>query len=484
MAKPQLPEKPSPDFPLFPHRNGQWAKCVGPRNQRKMLYFGPWADPEGALRRYQEFLVENGKPVTPKKPRTPKKRRKPKPPYKGFPLFAHSNGQWAKTIDYKTRYFGAWDDPEGAVRRWQAEKANLLEGRRSVPRDSKETTIGQVCDAFMNSKRTRHAAGELSPQTVMGYQIDCERLTDHFGKGRIVETLTPFDFESYRNALAKGGAQPGRKGRSTRRRPLGPVAIGKAIMAVRTIFKYAYEQDMISAPMKYGQNFKKPSPKVLREARNKKGKRMFSQADIVAMLDLAKGAIKPMIWLGINCGLGNTDCARLQFQNIDLERQWLDYPRPKTGVVRWSPLWPETCAAITEYLRKRPEAANESDRDVVFLTQRTAIPWENTKGYDPVGNAISRILRTMKIDQHGLGFYALRHTFLTVGEGCQDQKAVEFIMGHAPDARDMSARYREEFSEERLLHVTNFVHDWLFSETIQEVVPDELELPTDSIAVA
>lgn len=42
------PAKPYPTFPLFPHRNGQWAKKI----RGRFVFFGIWADPMGARDRY------------------------------------------------------------------------------------------------------------------------------------------------------------------------------------------------------------------------------------------------------------------------------------------------------------------------------------------------------------------------------------------------------------------------------------------------
>ncbi len=42
------PEKPRPDFPLFAHAGGVWAKKI----RGRLHYFGPWSDPQAALEKW------------------------------------------------------------------------------------------------------------------------------------------------------------------------------------------------------------------------------------------------------------------------------------------------------------------------------------------------------------------------------------------------------------------------------------------------
>jgi len=102
------PSKPTPDFPLSARNNGQWAKKI----KGEFYYFGPWADPLGALQRYHDWL--SGKPTD----RIVAADGRPRKPHPGFPLYAHSRGQWAKKIKGKIRYFGRWADPIGALDRY------------------------------------------------------------------------------------------------------------------------------------------------------------------------------------------------------------------------------------------------------------------------------------------------------------------------------------------------------------------------------
>ena len=45
---------------------------------------------------------------------------KPAKPSPDFPLFPHATRRWAKKVKGRMHYFGRWEDPEGALREYEA----------------------------------------------------------------------------------------------------------------------------------------------------------------------------------------------------------------------------------------------------------------------------------------------------------------------------------------------------------------------------
>src|SRR5262249_46826625 len=146
----------------------------------------------------------------------------------------------------------------------------------------------------------------------------------------------------------------------------------------------------------------------------------------------------------------------------DLERGMIDFPRPKTGIPRRCPLWPETVQALREVLAKRPEPKKEEDAELVFIT-KYGFGWAKDTSTNPVSQETAKLLKKLGINgRKGLGFYTLRHVFRTVADESKDQPAVDFIMGH--EVPHMSAVYRETISDARLKAVADHVRTWLFAE--------------------
>jgi integrase len=379
---------------------------------------------------------------------TSRRRNKPAKPYPDFPLFPHGTGRWAKKIRGKHHYFGPWDDPDGALKRYLDQRDDLHAGR--TPRNTQDGfTVRDLCNRFLTTKRHLLDAGELSPRTFGDYHNSCDRLVKAFGKNRLVDNLAADDFERLRTRLAKS---------------YGPVALGNEIQRVRTVFKYAYDAGHLDKPVRFGPGFKKPSRKVLRQARHANGPRMFESAELRAILAAASSPLKAMVLLGINCGFGQSDIGALPISAIDFDASWVDFPRPKTSVQRRCPLWSETVQALREALDQRKAPRNRSDVEIVFVTKygrRWSRTSANGSPIDNVGEEFAKLLRRLGLKRPKINFYAIRHTFETIGGESRDQVALDHLMGHARD--DMASLYRERISDERLTAVTDTVHRWLFA---------------------
>ena len=383
------------------------------------------------------------------KSNTEKRLRKAVAVPDGFPLWLHPSGRWCKKIRQRLHYFGKGDDPQAALNKWLDEKNDLLAGR--LPRRNGESlAVKDLCNHFLNAKRERMESGELSERSFSDYFQTCTALVSAFGKGTTVVALTTRDFERLRADFA---------------RRLGPVALGNTIGRVRSVFRYGHEAGLLESPVRFGPGFKKPSARILRQTRQKRGLRMFNAPELRAVLNHATGTIRAMILLGINVGMGNTDLAMLPISAVNLETGILDWPRPKTAIPRTVPLWPETREAICKALAVRPCPKDKDEAGLLFIGPRGLSFIGKSRGYR-VHQVFARVLD--KAGVKGRSFYDLRRTFQTVAEGCRDLSAVQAIMGHAPATGDMSAIYRQRVDMDRLQAVVDHVHGWLFPVVKQE----------------
>lgn len=393
---------------------------------------------------------------------TRKPPTKPAKPYADFPLFPHATRRWAKKIKSKLHYFGPWRDPDAALQLYLDQRDDLHAGRR--PRVKGEgLTVRDLVNHYLTAKQRKVDAGEMQRRTWLEYHQTCGYVVEFFGRDRVVEDLASDDFGELRATLAKGTKV---KGRKARRR--GPEALGNQVQRVRCVFKYAYDAGLIDRPVRCGPEFRRPGKVAWRKARQAKPVRLFDAEEIRGLLDKASPQLKAMIYLGINAGLGNTDCASLTRSALKLKKGVLDFPRPKTAIERRATLWPETVDAIREALKVRPDPKDPADADLVFIT-KYGQPWVKYReggNVNSVSLQFGKLLKLVDVARDGVGFYALRHTFETVAGETGDQVAVDRIMGH--ERNDMASVYREwkrdRREDDRLRKVTDHVRDWLFTE--------------------
>jgi integrase len=409
-----------------------------------------------------------------RKRRSRKAADRPKKPYPDFPLSPHPSGAWQKKIRGKIHYFGRWarrvngkleriegDGWKEALEEYKAVADDLHAGR--TPRAKSDgLTVADLCNRFLTAKHRKVASGELGVRMFQEYREITDLLVAAFGKTRLVDDLAADDFEAIRAQMAERW---------------GPVRLGNAITRVKSVFKYALDNALLDRAPRYGSEFRKPDKAVLRRHRAQNGEKMLEAGQLRAMVqgalvvgeegpELVRAGtqLRAMILLGINAGFGNHDCASLPLSALDLGGGWINFPRPKTGISRRCPLWPETVAAIREALAERPAPKDEADADLVFL-QPSGRRWvRNTEKSrtDNVSVQFCELLKRLGMHRDGLGFYTLRHVFRTVADAARDPVATDLIMGHTDPS--MGGNYRERIDDDRLRAVAEHVRAWLFGE--------------------
>lgn len=367
-----------------------------------------------------------------------------------FPLWLHPTGQYGKKIKGRYYYFGK--DKDAALAEYVRTRDDLLAGRKPRPKADDAASVADLCNKFLTSKRQRVDSGELSARMWGEYHKACETIVEAMGEGRAVDDLRPDDFGELRAKAAKR---------------LGSYALGKYVQLVKTVFHFAYSSELIDRPIRYGDQFDKPAAKSLRLARAKRGVRLIDAADVRKLHDHADAQLRAIVLLAMNCGFGPADCAGLNRSHLKAREGWVYFPRPKTGIDRRIPLWPETVKALAAARKVRPTPHDTTDADAFFLTRqgrrlsRFIDRGELERGVrkDSLSPAFNKLVKRAGVTING-GLYVLRHTFRTVADEIPDRAAIDAIMGHSDDS--MGATYRERIDDARLVAVTECVRAWMF----------------------
>lgn len=208
-------------------------------------------------------------------------KAKPAKPYKDFPLFPHLSGQWAKKIKGKLHYFGAWEDWEGALKRYKRERDDLQLGL--TPQREDGFTFKEMINKFLTLERGQFLAGEVSERTFENYKDIGLLMANTLGRTKHVSSLRPNDSAKMRQAFGSN------KSPSTLRVKIG---------YVKAFFAWAYRNEEIERLPRYGDAFAKPSKLAIRRARTAKPKRLLTADQIRGLIDAARPRYKPGVLLG------------------------------------------------------------------------------------------------------------------------------------------------------------------------------------------
>ena len=343
-----------------------------------------------------------------------------------FPLTLHKTGQYCKKIKGKTFYFGK--DKQVALERY-LEQASLLHHNNSFITKKKNTaiTLKTLSELYLQHQLLKVQNGEMTARHHADQNNCLNKFVNTIGRFVKIMDISTLDLQKYRRQINKNY--------SSQRMNLN-------ISIMKAMFHWAKKNEIVD-------NI--PNIDIISRGKTEHQQRyIFSPEQIQKLIELGDIQMKAMIWLGLNCGFGCTDCAQLQWENIDFENNRVIFPRGKTGIMRELPLWPETLDAIKNI-------PHHQDDNLVFHTKhgRPMISEkysriENSEKYSStnmVTTKFSRLIKKAGIHvPKGTGFYSLRRAAATIAARSGDPFAVQRLLGHA-DLK-MATRYVQDVSKQ------------------------------------
>ena len=354
------------------------------------------------------------------------KRSKRKTRSDKFPLTLHPTGQYCKKIKGRIRYFGT--DKKQALGRYLGQATYLHGCHRSMQMASNgKMTLKELCDLYLKYQDSKVLAGELTPKHHNDQISSVRKLISFLGRGRKIESISTLDLQNYKRKLQGAYGSVHR--------------LNLHISVMKAMFHWARRNDILETIPNIDAISK---GKVVNQE-----KYTFNSQQIKKLLSAADVKMRAMIWLGLNCGFGCTDCGKLQWKDLDFKNSRVKLARNKTGVRRNLPLWPEAIQILKELPR--------SGQLVFYTSQghpwvRTVIKTKNNGGREytsanRITPTFSRLMKKVGIcAPKGTGFYALRRTAATMAARSGDPFAVQRLLGHVD--LTMATRYVQDVSEQ------------------------------------
>ena len=343
-----------------------------------------------------------------------------------FPLTLHKTGQYCKKIKGKIYYFGT--DKKEALSRYLEQAAYLHVGKMPRPKSPGQAlSIKTLCNLYLDHQESRSIIGEIKLRHLYDQTSLLRDFVKFVGSNRIVSDISTVDLQNYRKKLIKTGKSPN--------------TINNRIATVKAMYNWAVDNEIIDHS---------PRLRAVKKITPQKGEKFtFTIDQIQALLENANIQMKAMIWLGLNCGFGCTDCAELKWKNIDLKSNRVLFPRGKTGIERNLPLWPETVQALNQ-IPKQGELVFYTRRGNAWVRATRSKKRNGDEKYtkeDAVTKEFSKLMKKAKIKTpDGVGFYTLRRTAATMTAKSRDPFAVQRLLGHA-DLK-MATTYVQDVSEQ------------------------------------
>ena len=324
-------------------------------------------------------------------------------------------------------YFGS--DKQEALQRYIDQAAYLHGSNHNSQRPVGDSmTLKQLCDIFLKYQFAKVKAYAITAQHYNDQVSSLNILMSFLGQRRSIKDISTLDLQNYKRKLQK------HYNKSSHR-------LNLHISNLKTLFHWAKKNDIL-----------KQIPNIDAISRSKltnKQRRIFTHEEINKLLTVADTQMKAMIWLGLNCGFGCTDCSDLQWKNLNLDNGRVVFPRGKTGVPRDLPLWSETVDAL-KAVPKKGELVFYTARGNPFVRNALKIDTSGNEKYSPINSIATKFARLIKkagLDvPKGTGFYTLRRTAATMAARSGDPFAVQRLLGHANLI--MATRYVQDVSKQ------------------------------------